>query len=306
MPLVFLLYALFASVFTITKVGLEYAPPLFLVGTRMLLAGFILLGYEAIRNPDSLKLKKSHFLPLAILAIFNIYLTNVLEFWGLQYMTSFKTCFFYSLSPFAAALLSYLILAERLTLKKWLGLLIGFIGMGPIILMQGSDSSTISELSIISLPELAVLGAALSSVYGWITMKQMVNTHKISPMACNGYSMLLGGIFALSHSSFVENWDPLPVTEMLPFLCALAGTLIISNLICYNLYGFLLRRFSATFMSFAGFTTPIFTAFYGWIFLNETVTLPFLLSVTIVFMGLLLFHQEELRYMVRPRHLPQQ
>jgi len=45
MYLVVLLYALFASVFTVSKTGLQYTQPLFLVGSRMVLAGVLLLVY---------------------------------------------------------------------------------------------------------------------------------------------------------------------------------------------------------------------------------------------------------------------
>jgi drug/metabolite transporter (DMT)-like permease len=57
----------------------------------------------------------------------------------------------------------------------------------------------------------------------------------------------------------------------------------------------LLRRFTATFVSFAGFTTPLFTAILGWFFLGETVTMSFYLSTIVVFSGLYLFYQDELQ-----------
>ena len=48
-------------------------------------------------------------------------------------------------------------------------------------------------------------------------------------------------------------------------------------------------------MSFAGFTTPLFTALFGWLLLGEIVTWPFYISFVIVLLGLLLFDQEELK-----------
>ena len=44
MWLAFVLYALFASVFTVAKGALEYASPFFLVGSRMMAAGALMLG----------------------------------------------------------------------------------------------------------------------------------------------------------------------------------------------------------------------------------------------------------------------
>ena len=47
-------------------------------------------------------------------------------------------------------------------------------------------------------------------------------------------------------------------------------------------------------MSFAGLTTPLFSALFGWIFHSEIPTASFYLSFFIVFSGLFLFYQEEL------------
>ncbi len=294
MYLVVLLYALFASVFIIGKMGLDYAEPLFLVGSRMFMAGVIMLGYLYIFQREQLNLSRAGFGRVVRLAFFNIFLTNACEFWGLKYLTTFKTCFIYSLSPFVSALLSYFMLSEKMTVKKWIGLVVGFLGFLPILLSQTHVEEETGHLLFFSWAELAVVVAAVSSVYGWIVLRQLVNENNYSPMAANGLSMMMGGCMALTQSLFVETWHPVPVTEMVPFLACAIALIIVSNLICYNLYGYLLKSFSATFMSFAGFTTPLFTALFGWFYLGEVVTWPFYASALIVFTGLLLFYQEEL------------
>lgn len=295
MYLVILLYALFASVFTISKTGLEYASPFFFVGTRMMMAGLIMLGYQYFFKREGFGFKKEHFWRVFRLALFNIYLTNVFEFWGLKYLTSFKTCFIYSLSPFVSALLSYFMFSERLTVKKWIGLAVGFAGFIPILLTQTASEEGTGTLFFLSWAEIAVMIAAVCSVYGWILLSQLVKENGYSTFMANGLSMLIGGSMALTHSALVETWDPIPVSNPWIFVECAILLIAISNLICYNLYGYLLRRFSPTFMSFAGFTTPLFTALFGWIYLNEVVTWPFYLSALIVFAGLLLFNQEEIR-----------
>lgn len=291
---VILLYALFASVFTAAKTGLEYSQPLFLVGSRMLMAGLLLLAYQYFFKREGFKLNRQDLPRLALLGIFAIYLTNIFEFWGLKYLTSFKTCFIYSLSPFLSALFSYVALNERMSLKKWMGLLIGFLGFIPILISQTSQEEQTGLVWVFSWAELSVVIAAACSVYGWILLKQVVSENGYAPTMANGVSMVLGGCLALMHSALVEEWEPLPVTEYLPFLSSAAILIIVSNLVCYNLYGYLLKKYSATFMSLAGFTTPLFTAFFGWIFLGEVVTWPFYVSFAIVLSGLLLFYQEEL------------
>lgn len=292
MHLIILLFALFASVFTIGKAALETTEPFFFVGVRMMVAGIILLAFQGAKNYKNIILNKRDLFPILGLSLFNIYLTNMLEFWGLCRLTSFKTCFIYSLSPFMSALISYLVFSEIMTPRKWLGLFIGCIGFIPILYYQ--DSIDISKERIF-LAELAVAGACICNAYGWVILKQTIKENKLSPLTSNGYSMLIGGFFSLAHSYCVENWSPIPSTDYMTFITSTFALIIISNLFCYNLYGYLLKKFSATFISFAGFTTPIFAAFYGWLFLNETIPLAFYVSGVIVFTGLYIFNVEELK-----------
>ncbi len=294
MPLVVLLFALFASVFTIAKFALGTAEPFFLVGSRMIIAGVLLLSYQYCFHRAQFFFHKKHIWRILRLSLFNIYLTNVFEFWGLQYLTSFKTCFIYSLSPFISALLCFLLFSEKLSRKKWIGLIVGFGGILPVLLSQTPSEELGGQLFVFSWAELTVMAAATTAVYGWILLGQLVRDNGYSPMMANGLSMLFGGIMALVHSSFIETWNPIPVKEFIPYLECTLLLIVISNLICYNLYGFLLKRFSTIFMSFAGFITPFFTALLGWFFLGEVVTWPFYVSAVLVFLGLLMFYREEL------------
>lgn len=293
MPLVFLLYALFSIVFIICKAGLLYSTPLFFVGSRMAVAGVVLVLYHLYVHGNKFALTRAILFRIICLGFFNIYLTNACEVWGLKYLSSAKTCFVYSLCPFVSALLSLLLFSEKMSKKKWCGLIIGFLGFLPIILGDSSASDLGGAFGI-SLPELSVATAAFASVYGWILLKQLIADYDVTPVLANGISMLFGGLMALFHSFFVENWNPVPVTEVIPFLECTLLLLVISNLTCYNLYGYLLKKYSATFMAFAGFTTPLFTALFGWIFFGETVSAYFYLSMLIVFCGLAIFKQEEI------------
>jgi drug/metabolite transporter (DMT)-like permease len=295
---IFALYAGFASIFTFGKAALGISAPLFLVGSRMSLAGGILLAYYCIRTKKRLSFSSLQLYCLIALAFVNIYVTNALEFWALSSLSSTKTCFFYSLSPFIAALLSFFCFHERLTLRQWSGLLIGFIGFLPLLLLQESTdqwNQDLSQLIGIGWPEIAMLGAVLASVGGWILLKKAVNSHSVDPVVANGMSMLIGGLIALFHSFISEPWQPIPVTDIPAFLSLSLVIMLISNFFCYNLYGYLLKRFSATLLSFAGFMTPLFTAVYGSIFLGEVISIYFYISATIVFIGLVLFYQEELK-----------
>lgn len=300
---VFLMYVFFASVFTIEKTALKYSEPLFLLGSRMLFAGFLMLVYQYVTNPRQFYIQKQHLWGFIGLAVLSIYITNAFELISMEYMSSYKICFIYSLSPFITALFSYLFFSEGLTSKKWIGLVIGFLGFIPLLIEKSSEEHTESA-SFLSLPVIMMLLAVVCSVYGWIQLKKLVCDNGYSSYMANGFSMFVGGGIALFHSLLVEDWNPIPVTEFYPFLECSLLLLLISNLLCYNMYGFLLKKFSATFLAFAGNSIPMFTALFGWLFLEEKITGAFIFSVLIVSFGLFLFFKDELQIATEPELHP--
>jgi len=295
MWIVILMYALFASVFTVGKVTLQYVDPFFFTGIRMLLAGAVLILYLGIRSPKKIYINKRHVPILLLLSLFNVFITNAFEFWGLQYMETGKSSLIYSLSPFVAILLSYVFFSEKMSGKKWAGLFIGLIGFIPIFLTSSKGEAKTQSLAFFSLPEIALSISAFTAVIGWILMKKIMNEQIYPFITANAFSFLIGGLFSLLTSLFTEGWHPFPVTAWTPFILGLLYIAIIHNVICYNLYAYSLVRFSVPFMTFAGFTNPIFTATYGWIFLNEKVGIPFFLSLGLIILGIFLYSQEELK-----------
>lgn len=296
MYLVILLYALFGSLFAFSKGTLDFSEPYFLIGSRMAFAGVILLIHQFIWNRKAFTFKWQHFKLLFLLGFLNIYLTNIAEIWSIQHMVSSKACLIYSLSPFLAAAVAYVVLGEVLTKKKWLGFTIGVLGLIPTFMARTSTEVQAGNLAFISLPEISMLIAVFCSVYGWILLKKVTQEYDYSPLMANGISMTIGGVLALMHSYFAgESWTPIPVTDYTAFFRNSLGMCIISNIICYNLYGYLLKRYTATFMSFAGLVTPFFASFFGWVFLSETITWHFFVAVAVFSVGLTIFYNEELK-----------
>lgn len=297
MFLVILLFSMFASIFTLQKETLEYCEPFFLIGSRMLFAGVILLSYLYITNKKSLRITFNQFGSFLLLGLFAVYLTNICEIWGIKHMFSSKACLLYSLSPFLAALIAFIVLGEKLSKQKCFGMFVGFLGLIPIHFTQTNEEMSLGSLAIFSIAELSVVGAVLFSVYGWILLKKIMSEFKHSPLLANGISMTIGGILALVHSYLSgEVWKPIPVTQIKPFLIYFILMCLISNIICYNLYGMLLKRFTATFMSFAGLVTPFFASLYGYLFLNEEIKWQFFVSIVLFSIGLFLFYKDEIKH----------
>ena len=263
----------------------------------MTIGGLILLSYLFFYANEHFVLKRKHIWWFVQMIILGIYVTYALRFWALKYMPAAKTNFIYNLSPFMSALYSYFLFNERLSAKKWLGLGVGFLGLIPILLSTTRPEQALGEFTFISWPELAVILSVATHTYSWIVMRKLVKEKNYSPMMVNGISMTCGGILALITSLFVDGFAPIAPGHVGYFFGILALIILISNIICYNIYGYLLRHYTATFLSFAGFLSPLFTAIYGWLLLGEQVGWYFYTSCIIVFFGLFIFYQEELQEM---------
>jgi drug/metabolite transporter (DMT)-like permease len=295
--IVMMMYAVWSSVFSLGKMALEVSPPLFLTSSRMLLAGILLLGFLAIFKRSQLKFSPKLLIPLALYGFLGMYLANAFEFWSLQHLSAAKTCFLYSLSPFLAAFFSYLHFGEKMNRRKWIGMGIGLAGILPVLAIQTGSESLIGGLFFLSWPELSMMAAVLCSSYGWILLRLLVKDSAVSPSLSNGVGMLIGGAFALVHSIYVDSWNPLPVASgsMPAFAQGIILMTLVSNIVCSNLYGFVLKRFTATFVSFMGLLSPVFASINSWLFLGEAPSLVIFLSTGVVSLGLYLVYSAELK-----------
>jgi len=301
----FLLFALWTLSFPVGKYMLQFTSPIFLTAIRMLLSGLILISYLAFKKKIPI-LSQKGWISIAILSLFSIYLSNILEFWSLSHLSAAKTCFIYGLSPFITALLSYFHFREKMTSLKWLGLSLGFLGFIPVILTKTGTESLVHAFGSFTWPELSMFGAAFFSVYGWIMLRLIVRDEEIPILFANGSSMLIGGLLALATSPFFESFSPSPIVSggLLPLGASLIFISLLSNVLCYNLYGFLLKRFTATFLSLVGLLSPLFTSLHSFILLQEPFSPAILISTTAVLLGLGLVYREEKRlgYILKINH----
>ncbi len=293
-PLIIFMYALFSSSFSVGKILLTYTSPIFLVGLRMVPAGIILVGYQLWRHKKFPKLGKNDLWLYIQLIVLGIYAAYIFRFLGLKYLASSKTALLFNASPFFTALYSYIFFQEKMTRKQWLGLIIGFLGLIPILLTTSLTEQKLGEFLYISWPEIAILIAVALHSYGWIVVRKLVKHNDHSPAMVNGVTFLFGGLLALITAPFLE--EVKPIENPMAFIGWLSYVIIVSNIICYNLYGYLMKHYTATFISFAGFIVPIFAGLIGWGFLNEKITWHFYASCLIIFLGLYLFYQDELKH----------
>ena len=144
-------------------------------------------------------------------------------------------------------------------------LITGFLGVLPYYTSKLENLK--GGIGFFSWPELAILVAVISFSYNLIALQKLVKYRGCPAPLANGASMIAAGILASTGAILFEStWIRGNFTT---FVILATIQVILSNLICSNLQANLLKKYSPTFMAFAGFLTPLCAAFYGWLLLRR-------------------------------------
>jgi drug/metabolite transporter (DMT)-like permease len=311
MVLLFLAYLCLATAISTNKVILFALSPELLVGIRMVVAAVFLVAYSVLAKHERVTWPhlKNYGPTLIVVAFFTTFFPSNLKAYALAHMPSSKMAFFGTLDPFVAACYSYLVYGERLTVRKWLGIGLGFVGMLVLIFSTSPLEEQLKAFSVVSYPELAAFWAIVLSRLGWISAQQLLKKDIVSPVQLNTMTMGIGGVLSLS-AAFIRQQTtitslalaPLTLLATWPFNLVspegqLAGflsyTIIVGNMIGYTLYASMLKRYSVTFIALTSFSIPLMVHALGWLFLNEQLSASFMVACLITFSGLVLFFLEE-------------
>lgn len=281
-----------AATFTIAKLALLYMTPYYLVAIRAIASGLLLIIVHYILHPSTFILRREYISSLLQAGFFNIFLSYCLEFWAFQYVSSIKVTLIYNLAMFISPIYAYFFFQEKMNKIKLIGLLIGIAGVLPIILTTTPHERSLAALGMLSWPEIALISAVIVYCYGWVHVKKL--TLQGCPiLLINGISALFGGSCASVAAIFFEQWRPISHPES--FLLWLSLLMLTGNFLGAYLYALSFKRYSLSLVAFGSLTIPLFTSMYGYLLLGEILTWNMIISLAIVFCGLYIFYQEEIK-----------
>jgi drug/metabolite transporter (DMT)-like permease len=292
MFLILLLYALIASTFIFAKNIVVHANPLFILTIRMLFAGsiIILINYFSQKK---LLIKKKDIKIFILSGFFLIYLSFLPEFWALQYLSSFTVTLMYGITPFISYCLEVFLYKKKIIKYQVIATIIGFLGLLPMLYSE--QNARCDSLCLGYIPHCVLLIAIISGAYGWFIVKNLLKK-RYSLFLINGYSMVIGGLMLLITSLFAgfNTVFKMPDLNSIPSLLLYFLLLvIISNGIVYNLYGYLIKKYSLSLVSIIGFTCPLFSGLYELFLYNKTFSCGYWISLTLITIALFIFYKNE-------------
>jgi len=272
------------STYLAIRIGVSAFPPALFAGFRFLLAGLAMLVYAKLRGlefPDKTNVKR-----LSIVGLLLLVGGNGLVVLASQWVHSGITALILASMPIFMALIELpLPGGNRLTIKGWLGLLLGFSGV-VLLVTSSSEAGSISLKGAILLI-LATLFWSIGSVYS----KQFKSKGSIVTQI--GIQMLAGGLVLTLIGAFLGELSRINLS--LKGIGAILYLAVFGSILAYSCYIYILSRWSAAKAGTYAYVNPLVAIFLGYIVLNEPISLIVVICTGIILAGVFLVQASKLK-----------
>ena len=178
-----------------------------------------------------------------------------------------------TLQPVLTNALSGPILGEKVTMKQWVGVFLGFVGA---VLVLGLDVG--SKIPLIGL--IATIVALIAITSSTIWQKKLSNN---LPLSVSNFYQAVGGCFfhVLIIIFFAEPYIDFTKT----FILAMSHQIFLVSFGAFTILMYLIKNNSASKTVSIFFLIPATSAFMAWLFLNENLTYLDLVGFLITTIG---------------------
>ena len=246
-----------------------------------LLGATLIFWMISLFTPNE-KIEKRDFLKILLASILGMCINMLAFFRGLELSTPINSGIIITLSPVLVLILSYFFLKEKVTLKKIIGILIGF--SGAVFLILNSSKTGINAPNIPLGNSFFLLNASAYAGY-LIVIKPLTSKYNIFTLM--KWLFLIGLVLStpITFNQFIEvNWTELPWFAIWRMAYVVIGTTFLTYL--FNIYA--LKTLSPTTVGSFIYLQPIITIGFALITGNDVLDTTKLFSCLLVFIGIYL------------------
>ena len=270
--LMFILYAVWGSVFLANRFSLESFPPFMLNAVRFLSAGIFLYVLLRVKGEEGLALRGwlESFLVGAMLFIGGAGLLCV----GQQWVASGLSATLLATTPLWTVLFAG-IWEKMPTTTEWAGLGIGIAGVALLNLDRGISGNPLGAGIILVASIIWSLGSVLNNRFQGLG----------KPIA-SATEMIAGGLLLLILSLLVGERISWPLTARATM--GMFHLVVFSSIIGFTLYRFMLRTVRPALATSYTLVNPITATVLGALFAGESVSLVSIAAMAVVLTGVFL------------------
>ena len=257
-PFIFIL--LWSSAFITTKPIVDNSDPFSALAFRFFLVA-IGFYFFSLYSKNSIIIKRDNLIESVLSGVLfhGFYLGGV--FFSISIgMPAGIAALIVTLQPILTNVLSGPILNEKITIKQWIGALLGFVGA---ILVLGFDLG--SKIPVLGL--VATVIALISITTSTIWQKKLSNK---LPLSVSNFYQAAGG--CLFHVLVVIFFAKPFINFSTTFILAMSHQIFLVSFGAFTILMFLIKKNSASKTVSIFFLIPAISAFMGWFFLDEILT----------------------------------
>ncbi|HQD41419.1 MAG TPA: EamA family transporter [Bacillota bacterium] len=260
------------------RIGVSDFPPELFSGIRNLVAGSIILMYARVKGLEFPK-SRTDIRRLATVGFMLLCGSMGLISWAEQWVHSGVVSLMVASSPLMMALIETIVFKENtLGIKGWAGLLIGFGGVG-FLVMSASGTGSIDIFGSI-LVILAAFFWSSGSVYSKrFKAAGSVVTHIGIQMLAGGVGLTTAGLL-LGEASRVR----FTVKSM----AAMAYLIIFGSILAYSCYIYVLGKWPSSRAGTYAYVNPLVAVTLGFLVLGEPITYHTIISMVVILGGVLM------------------
>ncbi len=248
---------IWSSAFIAVKISLQSSPPLFLMASRFLVAGAVLVVFARMRG-TRLPVQPREWWPLVLLGLLNFALYLGLTAMALLHLSAGMGAVLASTNPLMLAVLAPWVLGERVSAVKAVGIVTSF---GGVVWMMSSRIGDDNRPGAMVL----VVVSIMCLVAGTLLFKRMRLEYDL--FVLNGVQLLAAGVFLIVPSVLLE---PVSEVRLTPsFLASQAYLVVVVSWIGMATWFWLLRAGDATRASAWFFLNPVLGLLLGAVLLGE-------------------------------------
>jgi drug/metabolite transporter (DMT)-like permease len=272
----FLVTFLWSSSYIIVKFVLTQLSPLTLVSLRYITASAVLIPLAFLRGEKRLLSNKKNFLKFAFLGFSGYTIAQGLQCLGLFYLPAVSVTFILNFTPVIVMFLGVLFLGERPSPPQ-LG------GLGLVLL-----GATFFFNAPVFADGLAGVLITLISGLGWaiylVSSRFLFVRDKASPLGLTAFSMGFGTLLITVITQFFEGFSSVSSSSLI----AIVWLGVANTALAFFLWNHALRRLRVFEISILQNTMLVQIALLSWIFLGEQLTIVKLVSISLVFVGVMI------------------
>lgn len=274
------------STYLAIRIGVSGIAPLFFTSLRFLTAGTIMVSFSKLRGlafPTVLR----EYIQLGIIGL--LLLFGGTGFVGLasRYISSGSTSLIVASSPLIMAVFQMVLYPQfrNTDWKVWLGLLVGFGGVGLLIFSGGGEMSL--DPRGVALVLTAVTLWSIGTLYSRTVKAQC---HVVVQI---GLQMLIAGVGIMLISFAAGESHSLQASTS--SLLALLYLVIFGSILAYSAFIHIIQAWPLSRASTYAYINPVIAVLLGWLVLSEPVTPSILLSMVVILSGVILVQTASLR-----------